>query len=230
MINDNDEISSIAEYRIELLTALIAQLNIYFPDGGLNNFDVFDPHKMPDSDNYVALRTYGLTKIKDLNKYFKIVGDETIVKEGQSLLSEIVDCPNYCEMRSSQTSPMAFWAQVLKCKQISWGQNIKRLLHIVLSIPISSAEAERGFSSLKYIRDTHRSRLMPKNLDAILRIKINGPDDLHHFAAEKYAKKWIDDGHLATDNKLGAKSISYNVASDDELDMKKKILINSTLF
>lgn len=72
---------------------------------------------------------------------------------------------------------------------MEWGTNMKRFLHIVLSLPISSAEAERGFSTLKYIRGTHRSRSTPKNLDAIMHIKLNGPDDLDYFAAAKYAKK-----------------------------------------
>lgn len=27
-----------------------------------------------------------------------------------------------------------------------------------------------------------------------MRLKINAPDDLEYFPAEKYAKKWINDG------------------------------------
>lgn len=234
LINDSNEIPDISAYRTSLLTSLLSQMNVYFPDGSLSNFDVFDPKKFPEADNYVAMRTYGLNKIKELNIFFKINNDETIiVKEWQTLINEIVNHPNYCEMKSDKTSAMAFWAQALKWDQISWGLNIKRLLQIVLSIPISSAEAERGFSTLKYIRDTHRARLTPKNLDAMMRIKINGPDELHHFAAAKYAKSWINSGHYATDDKRGAQleeNIPYTVANDDDIEMKKKYLLKSTLF
>lgn len=127
---------------------------------------------------------------------------------------------------------MAFWSQALKCKNISWGSNIKRMLQIVLSIPISSAEAERGFSMLKYLRDAHRARLTPKNLDAMMRIKVNGPDDLSNFAAAKYAKKWIDDGHFASDSKIRAKNreTTSNIITDDDIDTKKKYLLKSSLF
>lgn len=214
---------------------MISQLNSYFPNGSLDNFDVFDPKKLPEADDYVAMRTYGLIKIKALNQFFKISSDDTIIKEWQSLISEIVDCPNYCEMKSGQTSVMAFWALALKCEKISWGSNIKRLLHTVLSIPISSAEAERGFSTLKYLRDTHRARLTPKNLDAMMRIKVNGPDDLSLFPAAKYAKKWIDDGHFATDSKIRTKKqeTTSDIITDDNedgIDKNKKNLLKSSLF
>lgn len=78
---------------------------------------------------------------------------------------------------------------------------------------------ERGLSTLKYIRDTCRARLTPKNLDAILRIKINGPDEL--------------DCKIATDNKMGARrpdSISYNVVDDEDIETRKKYLLKGVLF
>lgn len=231
MINDKNGIPDITFYKLTLLAALSKQLNQYFPDGDLSNFDVFDPKKFPEPENYVAIRTYGVLKIKALNKFFKISNDEVIINEWYSLINDIVNCPHYCEMKTSHTSVMSFWAQALQCKEISWGPSIKRLLHIVLSLPVSSAEAERGFSTLKYIRDTHRNRLTPKNLDAMMRIKLNGPDELNHFAAEKYAKKWIDKGHLATDNKIGIRNVvSYNVANDEDIELKKKYLLKSTIF
>lgn len=232
LLDDKNEIPYMTDYRTALLTALKNQLNAYFPDGSLSKFDVLDHRKLPDSDNYVAIRTYGVLKIKELNQFFKISTDDIIFKEWQSLINGVVNCPNYCELKSRLTSTLAFWSEILKCDcDLSWGSNIKRLLHIVLSVPVSSAEAERGFSILKYIRDMHRTRLTPKNLDALLRIKINGPDDFNHFVAEKYAKQWIEDGHMATDNKMGSRrDSSFNIGDDDDIDTKKKYLLRSALF
>lgn len=51
---------------------------------------------------------------------------------------------------------------------------------------------------------------------------MNGPDELKYFAAAKYAKKWIDGGHSLTDSE---ESFSFNVASDDEIEMKKEVLL-----
>lgn len=69
-----------------------------------------------------------------------------------------------------------------------------------------------------------------------MRIKVNGPDDISNFAAAKYAKKWVDDGHLLTDSKIGTKSsdIDSNIITkdddDDDMNTNKKHLLKSTIF
>lgn len=128
--------------------------------------------------------------------------------------------------KSELISVSAFWTQTLKLEGVSWGLCGKRLVQTNLAIPISSAEAERGFSVLKYIRDDHRSRLTPENLDYILRIKLNGPDDIVDFQAEKYAKRWVDKGHLTSDSQIQSKKSHH---SDNAHD-KQKFLLKSTLF
>lgn len=198
--DDKNDIPDMNVYRTALIDALLSQFNSYFPDGHLDSFSVFDPKNIPDPKDYAGIRTYGLSKIKDLNQYFKICEDETILNEWQNVIADILANPNFCVINSSKTTASAFWSQTLKW--VEWQPCIKRLVYIVLSLPISSAEAERGFSTLKYIRDDHRNRLTPKNMDAIMRLKLNGPDDLANFSAEKYAKTWIDNGHLATDSQL----------------------------
>lgn len=219
LVEDESEIPDISIYRTALIDALLSQFNSYFPDGHLDSFSVFDPKNIPDPNNYVGIRTYGLSKIKELNQYFKVCENEKILKEWQSVLANILAHPNFCVIKSSLTTASAFWSQTLKWAE--WEPCIKRLLHIVLSLPISSAEAERGFSTLKYIRDDHRNRLTPKNMDAIMRLKINGPDDLANFPAEKYAKKWIDGGHLPTDK---------NIQIRTKKNIDKSSLLKSTLF
>lgn len=63
LLDDKAEIPDVAHYRAELINALLLQLNAYFPDGHLDNFDVFDPKNMPEQDNYVAIRTYGIEQL-----------------------------------------------------------------------------------------------------------------------------------------------------------------------
>ena len=52
---------------------------------------------------------------------------------------------------------------------------MKRLIRHVLSVPVGSADVERAFSILSHIRDQRRSRLTPKHIEGLLRIRINGP-------------------------------------------------------
>lgn len=63
-----------------------------------------------------------------------------------------------------------------------------------------SAEAERGFSIMNHIKYDRRSRLTGGNLENLLRIRINGPDDLDSFSAIKYAKRWVSEKHYRTDD------------------------------
>lgn len=220
--DDKEEIPDISHYRTALINSVIKQINKFFPDGHLESFNVFDPQKMPDPSDYSAIRTYGLTKIKDLNLFFKICDEEKLLIEWQSVLEEILSDSNYCVLKSGYTSVSAFWSQILKWEGISWGVCMKRLVQTVLAIPISSAGAERGFSVLKYIRDEHRSRLTPQNLDTILRIKLNGPDEIADFPAEKYARRWVNKGHLMSDSHLHSQK-TENLP-------KKTFLLKSTLF
>lgn len=223
--DDRKEIPDISRYRTDLINSLKKQVNTFFPDGNLDSFNVFDPKNIPDPKDYSAIRTYGLTKIKDLNLFFKICEQDKIINEWQSVLEEMLESPNYCTLKGGYTSISAFWSQVLKWPEISWGSCIKRLVHTILTIPISSAEAERGFSILKYIRDD-RSRLTPTNLDASLRLKINGPE-IVDFPAEKYAKRWVDKNHLPSDSKLQVRV--EKKASEEEM-RQKKYLMKSSLF
>lgn len=231
--NDESELPDLKSYRTLLLDLLLAEFNSYFPDGDLKSFDVFDPNNMPNPNDYVTARTYGIIKIKQLNDFFKIGNQDIIINQWQTFLESVITSSNYCQIKNSRTSTFAFWSQLLKWPEITWGTEIKRLLFTVLSIPISSAEAERGFSALKYIRDSHRSRLSPTSLDAIMRIKMNGPDELDHFAAVKYARKWVENHH-PTDYLMGAKNemtlSSHSLLEAKNVELKKKYLLKSTIF
>lgn len=231
LMNDESDIPEINEYRTIMLDLLLAEFKKYFPDGNLNYFNVFDPKEMPNVDDYVGVRTYGILEIKELNHFFKISEDDIILDNWHALLNSIVSNPNYCQIKNGRTSVFAFWSQILKWSDIEWHDDVKRLLFCVLSLPISSAEAERGFSTLKYIRDTHRNRLTPESLDATLRIKLNGPDELEYFAAAKYALKWIKTGHFATDSRVQVrKGDTISLLEENNRELRKKYLLKSTIF
>ena len=55
-------------------------------------------------------------------------------------------------------------------------QNILMLVEIILSIPVSSAIRERGFSNKARVKSDWRSRLDSEMLNALMAISIEGPD------------------------------------------------------
>lgn len=52
---------------------------------------------------------------------------------------------------------------------------------------------------MNHIRSSRRASLEPSTIDALMRIRINGPDEMEQFKAYKYAKAWIKN-HLRTDD------------------------------
>ena len=43
--------------------------------------------------------------------------------------------------------------------EIAWTDNTKKLIYTILSLPVTSADAERGFSHMNHIHSLRRNRL-----------------------------------------------------------------------
>ena len=81
---------------------------------------------------------------------------------------------------------------------LPWSPSIKKLIEITMVLPLGSADAERGFSILKHASYDRRSLLKSQTIDAILRLRINGPD-ISEFDAFRYARLWEQEGHQLSD-------------------------------
>lgn len=65
---------------------------------------------------------------------------------------------------------------------------LAELTGCALSLPVSNAERERGFSALKQTKPTLRNKLATKSIDAILHITLNGPSH-HNFDFQRTIEK-----------------------------------------
>jgi len=81
---------------------------------------------------------------------------------------------------------------------------------------------------MNFIRGDRRTRLTPAHLEDLMRIKINGPNELEKFPAHKYAKKWVEAKHIRTDDPSNVKKTKKNLLPDDE--EKLEFLPPSSLF
>ena len=81
-------------------------------------------------------------------------------------------------------------------------------------------------SSLKWIRNDRRSRLTARNIENIMRVKINGNDDLSRFHALELAKKWVATGHLRADD---MKTVGKKAVKKGEKEEERKTF-QSNLF
>lgn len=103
-----------------------------------------------------------------------------------------------------------------------WKTEINLLIRIALVIPIGSADAERGFANMNNIKTSKRSSLEHETSEALMRIKINGPD-ITKFNSKKYAMEWIKQGGIRSDD---PRKYGKQISDNDN----KKYLDNSDLF
>ncbi|XP_048852727.1 zinc finger protein 862-like isoform X1 [Brienomyrus brachyistius] len=75
-------------------------------------------------------------------------------------------------------------------------QNILHLVKIMLVLPVSSAQCERGFSIQKRIKSDIRSSLHPNSVEDLIRISVEGPP-LEAFDASASVKRWMSEGQRA---------------------------------
>ena len=88
---------------------------------------------------------------------------------------------------------------------------INELVHM---IPVSSAEAERGFSRMNLIANSSRGSLLVPNIDFLMFISINGLPHIHMYTlwdCTKSLKEWLKDHRSATDaQRREKKSVTFD--------------------
>ena len=215
--------------RTQMLLSLMSKIEEYFPEG-LTDYDVLIPNKIPTTGG--ATLNYGIRSLRKLAErlHFPI---DTISDQWQILIRKVVESNEFATIR--QGDDITFWGKMLALNELPWAKEIKEFIKTILVLPIGSSDAERGFSILKHARYDRRARLIQETLDAILRIRINGPD-IDEFNAMKYAKLWKSAGKMLTDAP-GGKNYSSKPPLD-ELDgdvgsgkhKGKKYLLGSNIF
>lgn len=202
------EIPALHLVRSELLDAIITEIEKYFPEGHVKNFAIFNPRNLPL--NIGETSTYGNEEVGWLCDFFKLGDCVELLREFHKLLNDMIDNELFCEMRKRQTKTVCFWFEMLNSDRLAWNDQVKNLVQTVLVITTGSTEAERGFSIMNHAEYDRKSRLTGSNVDHIMRIRINGPNDMASFSAVKFAKRWRKEGHIRTDDpthiiKMGSK-------------------------
>ncbi|XP_072030697.1 zinc finger protein 862-like [Amphiura filiformis] len=110
--------------------------------------------------------------------------------DSESMIPEWTKLKTILYKRKLSTFRTMSWADV----NMSYGDlapNFLRLIDLVLTIPATSAEAERGFSVLKMVKTDTRNRLDGKSMNTLLRIKLLAPSEAD-FDPEVPVKHWFD--------------------------------------
>ena len=219
--------SPLKDVRNPITAALIKEIKSYLPLEQMQPFSILDPKKIPEKNSDRVF--FGTQEISVLARLY---GQSTmnLHNSWKNLLEDLTTSDEWCSMKGS--SVKEFWQHYLSSPHLEMSTELRNIIRSILVTPISSADAERGFSILFHTRSSRRSRLTAEHLEGNLRIRINGPKSIAQFPALKYAKLWQRQGKLLTDDKLGAQfEPPVDVADEDpEGTASKKYLDGSTLF
>ena len=181
-------------FRVSLGDYLIEEIERYYPSGTLEAFEVLNPNRMPQRLDEATTYSSQIHSLATLLGFSEDEMEEDFITLLTVLIQHHPNKYNECLQEPSTE----FWPCVLQ-QQIDIPGAFKMLIYRVLVIPMSSADAEKGFSIFNHIWFNRQTRLTTKHIDDMMRIRING-ESLKDFNPEEYVIKWIDDGHLRTDD------------------------------
>jgi hypothetical protein len=174
IVTDADITSHLTLFK-EVSKQLIAAINNRFPDKPIiKSLTIFDFTKWPkptSDENIQALNKFGEVQIQILINHFKdqLVDSETTMAHWKIVREIIIN--NYLNRPDLYGVWRALWSE---CG--SDFPSVFTLAAIAFTLPMSTAECERGFSRQNITKTRLRNRLLHPMLDALLRIDINAPN------------------------------------------------------
>ena len=182
LVKDKDEDTFRKNVREAYIDSVVVNLRCRFPDVKIiPAFSLFDPRQVPESSTD-QFQTYGEQQLRVLEEHFgRGYLDHSLLEQDwiylKQLLVEGFDNHSTREVMETILTDSSL-ATILP--------QMHELARIALSTPVSTAEYERGFSSVKRIKTELRNRLKTETLDFLLRISTEGPD-IEKFDFEKAA-------------------------------------------
>ena len=127
----------------------------------------FDPAILPSDRE--SLHEYGVDYVSELSKHFQLETC-TVQQEWASLL--LVMQKNFQGKETSEVLKMLATNSTYQTLYPLFS----KFASIALTLPVTNADSERGFSCMNRIKTTLRNRLTVSSLDSLLRISIEGPE------------------------------------------------------
>ena len=165
-------------------------------------------------DNKTSFATFGRQELETILKHFENLACVQECDKEKLLESEWPDFKMWVKKRHLNDWQKVFKHELLKEKY----QNLLIIFEIILVIPMSTAECERGFSALKRIKTDWRSRLFVEMTHSLMNILQTGPS-IEKYDATPAMMKWWGGGQRARRPNFSAEPES----SDSEVDYEPNL-------
>lgn len=176
--------------RKKLCESIIESLNIryenVFNDKLLGNLNIFDPC------NVVNLSE---SEDEKLNQQLKDVIKGlpyNINIDEEAMMDEFEDFKVWSKNKLNIPCQSAWQRLLAESKSSSTFINLRKILEMIITLPLSTAECERGFSHMNIIKTDTRCRMVLETLNDLMFIKLYGPS-LTQFNPRKAVEAWWSD-------------------------------------
>lgn len=97
--------------------------------------------------------------------------------------------------------------------------NILAVIDLILTLPASSAECERGFSNMKIIKSSYRNRLSDSSLSDLMAVQLLS-HDICHFDPQSAIHHWNSASVRCRRPNFLGDNTADNLTLDSELDVQ----------
>ncbi|XP_077862939.1 zinc finger protein 862-like [Saccoglossus kowalevskii] len=131
----------------------------------------------------------------------------------------------HSELSAARDILQSYKERFVDLSEVTWAQvnsalvdkcpNILALIDLVLSMPASSFEAERGFSLMKIIKTDWRSRLKDSTLSDLMMVKLESPE-IGKFSPNAAINLWFNKNRrpFFNDKKMGNSAVEIDTEDD----------------
>ncbi|XP_013383016.1 zinc finger protein 862-like [Lingula anatina] len=170
--------------------------------GGTDIFkaaQIFDPRNWPDNRN--DLTAFGREDLQTLLRHFEQVLANTnppVNANDVNLQWEELKTLVQGNVNLKSLHPNSLWERFyLTDQERDEFASILKVIFLVETYPLSTACCERGFSTMKRIKNDWRCNLATPTLDTLMRVKIAGPQALRQYDPLPAVNRWWLTGERA---------------------------------
>ncbi|CAG7726375.1 unnamed protein product [Allacma fusca] len=197
------------------ISALMNELDAYFPPSVVDLYDVFLPTNIPVLHDEIA--DYGFEEIGELNVRLQWgFNISELLHQWHNLIESIVYHSSFDE--KVDCSPEVFWNYFLSADNVLWTTNSRSVVNRVLTTPPTSSSPESIFSMYSFIKDRKRYSLLPNSVESLIRIRYNGYKDIKLYNTVLIVRDFLSSHSRSDDTSRRGSSTGASELQDNTLN------------
>ncbi|CAJ0591319.1 unnamed protein product [Cylicocyclus nassatus] len=162
----------------------------------------------------------------ELDLYVRRLHKELVALQSTEVLHDIT----LAQERSEYFLPLLRKLMLTTPPKLTKCEKLLELLSKITAIPTNTAAVERGFSIYNLIKEARRSATSALNMDAYLRIVLNGPQDPTPYEFDYFTKLWKSMGHQLADDIAETRGPSSAQKASDERKKRLENIFSEKVF